>query len=711
MARRSSKLKSGRGPDEVAATFSLESSQRLFAIGTFDDGVTVLSQQKRALNLAWALIESRKIPTRPEEDTISVAIVGAGFAGLTFASALLQKNCRCDITIFEERDTLLPLQQGSDTRWLHPHIYDWPEEGSEAAAAMLPVLNWTAARASDVVVQVLSGWKSIVKDHGSALKLYCNTRHLQVQAPAANKVLVEWVGDQRAAWDGNVLGEDRSAKGQSQRFDLVILAVGFGLEVGQSSYWRNEVYGQPSLTQPRRSYLISGQGDGAMIDLLRLKVSQFRQDRILTELFDDKPKLITRLRAIRREFLDGGPDFPLFAKLDSLCEEPVVRSLMKRVIGELGKRLRRDTEIVLHLKVRNFSELLQSGTSRISFQNAVLVYLLYRAGGFAPSNEEESQLVSRFDIPKDNVVWRHGVDRIGQLRRLLPANICKALAESWEDNRCQRLQQSAEILWRGGYFGSPGRLEDAGKVGDRERKIWRKEYLPGPTSLIGHTLVGALEAEIGRLRPHAKHFRITMHRVLSIHGEDLLQQLCGYVGRGFEESAPTAGRTFPAGNATIGLAYRTRQIIRSRPGIDPAELSAAMAKLHLNEASRKMADEVGFVAAVPVLQPDKDFFPPSPVCGIIYFDSRDPNFDLETAELAEIAAVVENVIDAVARRGGLPLDRIENIPLRTRATKASAASRIPSSVALDLIAPAIVPPRTRNAFILNFDHSDLTPLS
>ncbi|HWV60867.1 MAG TPA: hypothetical protein VN034_09445, partial [Sphingopyxis sp.] len=198
---------------------------------------------------------------------------------------------------------------------MHPHIYDWPEEGSEAAAAMLPVLNWTAARASDVVVQALSGWKSIVKDHGSALRLYCNTRHLQVQSPAANKVLVEWVGDQRAAWDGNVLGEDRSAKGQSQRFDLVVLAVGFGLEIGQSSYWRNEVYGQPSLSQPRRSYLISGQGDGAMIDLLRLKVSQFRQDRILTELFDDKPKLITRLRAIRREFLDGGPDFPLFAKL------------------------------------------------------------------------------------------------------------------------------------------------------------------------------------------------------------------------------------------------------------------------------------------------------------------------------------------------------------------------------------------------------------
>jgi hypothetical protein len=79
---------------------------------------------------------------------------------------------------------LLPLQQGSDSRWLHPQFYDWPGEGSEAFAAMLPVLNWTAARASDVVVQVLTEWKRVLAQHSDLPTppptLYCNTRHLQI---------------------------------------------------------------------------------------------------------------------------------------------------------------------------------------------------------------------------------------------------------------------------------------------------------------------------------------------------------------------------------------------------------------------------------------------------------------------------------------------------------------------------------------------------
>jgi hypothetical protein len=79
---------------------------------------------------------------------------------------------------------LLPPQQGSDSRWLHPQFYDWPGQGSEAFAAMLPVLNWTAARASDVVVQVLTEWKRVLAQHSDLPTppptLYCNTRHLRI---------------------------------------------------------------------------------------------------------------------------------------------------------------------------------------------------------------------------------------------------------------------------------------------------------------------------------------------------------------------------------------------------------------------------------------------------------------------------------------------------------------------------------------------------
>jgi hypothetical protein len=60
--------------------------------------------------------------------------------------------------------------------------------------------------------------------------------------------------------------------------------------------------GQPSLDQPRRTYLVSGQGDGAMIDLLRLRVSQYRQDRILDELFRGKDGLLQAITRVHDEY-------------------------------------------------------------------------------------------------------------------------------------------------------------------------------------------------------------------------------------------------------------------------------------------------------------------------------------------------------------------------------------------------------------------------
>jgi NADPH-dependent 2,4-dienoyl-CoA reductase/sulfur reductase-like enzyme len=103
----------------VLATYCVPGSP-LYVVGTFDIGVTVFSQQVRALNLVWALIESGLIPTTLPSTTcdapIKVAIVGGGFAGLSVAAGLLKKQANTSITIYEERDTLLPLQQGCDSR-------------------------------------------------------------------------------------------------------------------------------------------------------------------------------------------------------------------------------------------------------------------------------------------------------------------------------------------------------------------------------------------------------------------------------------------------------------------------------------------------------------------------------------------------------------------------------------------------------------------
>jgi FAD dependent oxidoreductase len=131
----------------VVATYRVAGTS-LYIVGTFDTGVTAFSQQIRALNLVWALIESEMIPsirstTGTVVNLLKVAIVGGGFAGLSVAAGLIKKGANARITIFEERDTLLPLQQGCDSRWLHPHIYDWP--GERSGGIYMPARWWRCA--------------------------------------------------------------------------------------------------------------------------------------------------------------------------------------------------------------------------------------------------------------------------------------------------------------------------------------------------------------------------------------------------------------------------------------------------------------------------------------------------------------------------------------------------------------------------------------
>ena len=304
----------------------------LYVVGTLDTGVTVLSQQYRALNLVWGLVSSGRARTDWGEAAVeSIAIVGGGFAGLTVAAGLTKKRVNAKITIFEKRDRLLPLQQGSDSRWVHPHIYDWPLEGSESFSAALPILNWTAARASDVVVQVLRGWESLLEnspDHpdrtdqrsSRQLRIFCNTHHLHISSvPPGRQAEIEWVGEQRdPVSPANPLAREGESGGRTEKFDLVILTVGFGIERDrQMSYWRNETFAQPQLGQATMTYIVSGAGDGAMIDLFRLRIAEYRQDRILTELFTGRDRLLARLRELGRQSRDD-PAVNLFGSFDAV---------------------------------------------------------------------------------------------------------------------------------------------------------------------------------------------------------------------------------------------------------------------------------------------------------------------------------------------------------------------------------------------------------
>ncbi|MEP1963229.1 hypothetical protein [Tateyamaria sp.] len=686
----------------------------LFTIGSFDKQVTVLSQQTRALNLAWSLIETGKVPVRGDGKECKVAIVGAGFAGMTLAAGLISKGADCDLYMFEQRDSLLPLQQGSDTRWLHPHIYDWPAPGSEASAAMLPVLNWTAARSSDVVVQVLSEWNQIIQNKQGGqrkLRLFCNARHVQVAecAGQTDKARLEWVGEERTPEDGTILGSGELTSGSAETFDIIVLAVGFGVEKAKASYWRNETVGQPNLNEPRRTYLLSGQGDGAMVDLFRIRISQFRQDRILDELFANQHGLVGELKELRRSYESQKPDlFESFEKLASPKSHH--EQAMRGVITDLKRRLRRDTDVVLKLRVRNIAELLRPVTSRMSFQNALLVYLLYRCGGFTPTTESDANLRQRFAVSKDSIIERHGVRPMEQLKAMLPVEITKEIEARRKEEPKEFAVQQDGSLWPGGYFGQFGRSSESEKVLDAERQHWRKEYLPGTMALVATTLCGSIKGALERLRPKAKHFRVTFHRSISIHNEALLQQSCDYIGRGLEKAEDTAARVLPAETATVGAAYRSGKIIRSTKDVEIEVLKKTMRELKLNESARGMLESVDFVLAIPVVQPAKYFYGPSRVAGVLYVDSRDQGFWLKDHEVAELSALFEAGLRAIEEANVRSLGRIRNFALEPLSTaKEDDGDTLGDLDALEIVTGA-KPATTTGAFVLNYDYTDLVPV-
>ncbi|HEY0373016.1 MAG TPA: FAD-dependent oxidoreductase [Thermoanaerobaculia bacterium] len=240
----------------------------LFVLGSFARRVTFYSQQVRALNLVDALCNSGRVTGKGE-----VAVIGAGVAGLTAAAGLVRRGAR--VRVFEKiadpskREGRMPLQQASKQRVVHPHIYDWPHPAALAPETNLPVLNWTAAPASEVIAQMGAEFEAIVAAHPD-----------RVRFEKANDVAIER-GSSAVTWGG----------GKRESFEAVILAVGFGLEgkdTGWHSYWTDDSI--ESFEAAGGTWLISGCGDGALTDLMRLAITQFNHKKVLEEFSKAVPE-------------------------------------------------------------------------------------------------------------------------------------------------------------------------------------------------------------------------------------------------------------------------------------------------------------------------------------------------------------------------------------------------------------------------------------
>jgi len=304
----------------------------LYVLGCCDKTKTVYVQQCRALTLIHALFEATEL--RPGS---RLGIVGGGAAGVTAAAAAAHKGAK--VILFERAKYLLPLQRQNTKRYLHPHLFDWPTPGSTTGRADLPLLDWRADRSNAVATEIVAGFDEVVATTGNVdLRLGVGIQDVG-QVPSAD----ETRRIQILAAEGEI----------NEIVDVAIVAVGFGLErrnrlgIDSPPYWEDDGLEQALGASPGRPQriLVSGAGDGALIDLLRASIRDFRHEDIVALLpeGDALRKLQDELQAIESKSkltsLIGEADFiNLHQMYGTLALTPVF-------LDQVRSRIRDDTEV------------------------------------------------------------------------------------------------------------------------------------------------------------------------------------------------------------------------------------------------------------------------------------------------------------------------------------------------------------------------------
>jgi tetratricopeptide (TPR) repeat protein len=304
----------------------------LYVLGCYDKTKTVYVQQCRALTLIHALFEAEEL--RPGS---RLGIVGGGAAGVTAAAAAARKGAK--VILFERARHLLPLQRQNTKRYLHPHLYDWPAPGSINARAELPLLDWRADWSNAVATEIVVGFEEVVATTGNVdLRLGVGIQDV-AQVPSAD----ETRRIQILAAEGEI----------NEIVDVAIVAVGFGFErrnrlgIDSRPYWEDDGLEQALGASPEhpQRILVSGAGDGALIDLLRASIRDFRHEHIVALLPEDDAlrKLQDELQAIesktKQTSLIRDASFINLQQMYGTLALPAV------FLDQVRSRIRDDTEV------------------------------------------------------------------------------------------------------------------------------------------------------------------------------------------------------------------------------------------------------------------------------------------------------------------------------------------------------------------------------
>ena len=600
-----------------------------FIIGIYQDGITVYKQQMRTLNIFHALVEQKIICFGSD---FSIAVIGGGIAGVTFAATALKSNI--SVTLFEKEADYLHMQEGCDTRKIHPNIYEWPDPGSTFPNARLPVLSWTHDTASNVVKQIVNGLNDISR-------LIKASEH--EQGPALfneyKKSKIESITDPSPKTHNKFTIVHGSPKIKCYA-NLIIYAVGFGVEVDLDgsdapSYWRNDALSQSILNDWHR-FLISGTGDGALIDLCRLKIHNFSYERILELLKSDTKKyhaLTFKLREIkkrgREKLASSGGIPPDYYDIEfNLLEE----NYYKYFYEAISQDLVHENYVIIHSR-RPIENALDF--ERISLLNAFMAYLLKRDNQFEYRQGELTRIGAIYSlngVPIDDVdqfIIRHGTDKTRVTEGLTLSVSEKKSLETLEGK--QKKAAQIDNCWS---FDSISRCFKAGSANPAYAVLpylKRSEYLTPDTKAICLSQVMILAKTISRFHKISKHFRLALHRVTRFDDRNYFQQITPYQGSKKMEDNGCYGNVHDVDHGVVGQA-----IVSGKPvmivNTNEQEFARLSRALHLDKVRDHAVTPKSFLA-IPIVAPVK---PSNLATNLVFYMDADEIDFFDRAEIFEV---------------------------------------------------------------------------
>ncbi len=138
------------------------------------------------------------------------------------------------------------LQDGSP-RYLHPHLYDWPDKNATRSDAGLPFLTWREHTAGEVAKKITQ-------------QFYARRSISQIR-PKLERDVIPVAPTNDGRW--HVAVKDPPRDGGD--YDAVILSIGFGYErsigSGIPSFWKESKFaGAFSTSKPKHRVFLSGNG-------------------------------------------------------------------------------------------------------------------------------------------------------------------------------------------------------------------------------------------------------------------------------------------------------------------------------------------------------------------------------------------------------------------------------------------------------------------